>query len=285
MTQSERLEREDLDILLLAYAKEGNATLVAEALGSGARVGAVDSHGYDALCLALSQGHRHCARLLIPCADPDHRTRSGLTPLMIACDNGFVDCVAELLPLSDRLAVDQHGICALMHACAAQALDAAKLFLPFHAEEIASPEQGYTLLIQASYDGDERMLSFLLPFCDPRAKEQGGDSALLRAALGGNEAGGLFLLPHSDPLERDSEGNTALMLACDNHRAPLALIEALLPLSDLWAQNQAGQRAWDIARSRHPEIAGRIQAIAERQALGSALSVPRADAESSDRRL
>ena len=88
---------------------------------------------------------------------------------------------------------------------------------------------GRTALMLACVEGEESLVSLLLPLSDPKASDRDGETALMLAAFG-HPACVELLLPLSDPHAQDGDGWTALMWAASS--GSQRCVELLLPHSD-----------------------------------------------------
>jgi ankyrin repeat protein len=105
---------------------------------------------------------------------------------------------------------------------------------------------GRTALMLSCIEGDDAMVSLLLPFSDACASDRDGETALMLAAFGHPRCVEL-LLPLSDPMARDNDGWTALMWAASSGSE--RCIDLLLAHSDADAATPSGLTALDIARA------------------------------------
>ena len=87
----------DINLELLAFAKEGDTAKVQALLSDGANVNAKDEKDRTALMGAATENHIDTVKLLINSgADVNLKTHSGWTGLMLACEDGDTNLVKLL---------------------------------------------------------------------------------------------------------------------------------------------------------------------------------------------
>lgn len=235
-----------IDVELVRAAGAGEASLVGDLLGRGARVNArvlfgnglgtaiseaaagdfsnilqmlvsagaavnlIDNNGWTAL---MSANNRDVIRVLVDAgADLDAMDVNGWTALMLLDD---LDLVAVLL--AEGAGIDKensYGWTALMWAAFNGFAEKVKLLLGASADVEFRDNQGRTALLLA-YRGNRNAVEVLIEAgADPNAKDETGSTALMAAALGVDSGKIQFLIDAgADVNAMDEEGTTALMLA------------------------------------------------------------------------
>src|SRR5262249_4454171 len=155
---------------------------------AGADVNAATNVGATPLFPAVNASAEAVKLLLDHGADPNHVTRSGMTPIMFTRDAAVVALL--LARGADVRARSKVGGTALMDAAARGDLAAARLLLERGAEVNAADYRGYTpLLLAAAYDGDAaELVRLLLSFgADVSASAEGKTALSLAARRGPTE--------------------------------------------------------------------------------------------------
>jgi len=166
---------------------------------------------------AAGRGDADAVRRLLPSANPLAADPQGTTALMMVgmpkdSESGALECLALLLPVSDPDAVDSLGRTALMRAVESGMLETARA---------------------------------LASSSDLERKSPGGFTALMAAATAPGEMSTMLLALGADPAARSDFGMTAFMLA--SYRGNKDAVEALFPVSDVFATNSEGASALDFA--------------------------------------
>jgi ankyrin repeat protein len=104
---------------------------------------------------------------------------------------------------------------------------------------------GRTALMLSCVEGEDALVTLLLPLSDVGASDRDGETALMLASFGHPRCVEL-LLPLSDPNARDADGWTALMWAASSGNR--ACVELLLPHSAPAAPTVSGPAALPIAQ-------------------------------------
>lgn len=204
---------------------------------------AKDRHGKTALLIALKQGHRNCAALLLKAIAKEFRgiklddvvTQFGETALHLACHEGYLDLVQILLHVgADPVAKDSDGNTALLVALKRGHQKCVTLLLKAAAKENwgIKPDDALHLACQNGYSD---MVQTLLDVgADLGAKDSDGNTALLVALKRGHGNCVILLLRAIASefwgIKPDDVvtqfGETALHLACQ--KGYLDLVQTLL---------------------------------------------------------
>jgi len=151
-----------------------------------------------------------------------------------------------------------------------------RLLLP-HTNGAVSDLDGFTALHEAAkrWEGDPLVFKVLADLCDPTAKTQRGYTALMMAAFQLNQKAVKILAPVSDCLATNEKGQDALAVTLDNARwsgqAPPAMFAVVEHVVEALAQKgQFGDRHAAFVRELSLEYASqfakhgqKIRAVAE----------------------
>jgi ankyrin repeat protein len=205
---------------LHAAAAAGNVEVVQELVQLGANPDALTKNRRSALALAVRQGHRDVAAVLLAAhAAVNTADSSGSTPLHEATARGYLPIMEQLLDASASVsAADSTGCTPLHHASSGSKPQAVSLLLERGAPVDAKGAKGYTPLHYAAQQGDNEIVQLLLDAGAPVNAESssGGTTPLILASHTGSQQLVQLLLDRgAHAATRDSSGMSALHVAAD----------------------------------------------------------------------
>jgi ankyrin repeat protein len=145
-------------------ARQGDATLIRQALESGNEANAADRDGRTALQLAAFDGHAKVVKLLLDQdAKVNHRDDAGRTALMYAATGANSETVTMLLDAGAEtdVADSDEGFTALMFAAAEGQTNVVKILLQYHADASITDNDGDTAQIFAARNGHVEIADLL----------------------------------------------------------------------------------------------------------------------------
>src|SRR5476651_271869 len=168
----------------------------------------------------------------------------------VAAQQGLCERVRGALETNPEWAreYDEDGFTALQSAAYFAHPLCVEVLLELSEVDAGSEHEGYTALMLAAGDGNERIVSMLLPRAHARATSHTGDTALMKAVMSGSIQCVRALLPVSDAKAIRADGKTALI--CAARGDDLECIKALVPVSDVAAVEKTGMTALDWSRQR-----------------------------------
>lgn len=217
----EEISGEDAN-LVMAAAEGGNARCVEAALAWAPEGAAAAGDGRTALMWAAASDSPECVELLLPLSCPCHEDYDFNTALHLAAQWG-PSCVKLLAPLSNIEATDADDrLTPLLRAISCGHVEAAKDLLAAGASLSAKNHKGQQAMHKALGSSSEMLLFLIKLGLDGKVLDKEKNSPLMTIAA----------FPEWF-LGADAE----------------IKISALLPVSDIDAQNADGQTAADIART------------------------------------
>jgi ankyrin repeat protein len=221
---------EELNRLLRHAAKTGDRETVKKLIDRGADPKVPDSNGHYPLALAVVNGHRKTAQVLIEAGADVDSGSPGMSPLMLATKTGAPRIVKMLLKAgADIEAVSPNGDTALIVAARKGHSDIAQILIDNMKSVDHKNAQGMTALMLFAAGSDAKAVKALLKKgADVSATDAAGRTALNFAAETGNKKTARMLLKAgADPNAKDSHAITPLALAAKGgHSGVVKLLEA-----------------------------------------------------------
>lgn len=253
---------------LLAAARRGDTSGIAEALAQGAKIDdAEPATGRNALILAAKASRPEVVQALLKAgARHDVAERNGKSPLTVAAEAGAVEVVRLLLAAgADVNHRDQIQGTALLWAAGLGNAETVRTLLAAKADPTLADVNGLTPLLWAAAVGQPESVAALLEAkVDMNVADRiDGDDALMRAARSGKAESVRLLLQHGARTDaRNKHGATALHLAASRGTAEKVrmLVEAK---ADPKARNGEGLSALELAQGRHDAEGQAIAAYLE----------------------
>ncbi|XP_059147597.1 uncharacterized protein LOC131935253 [Physella acuta] len=215
--------KNEMDFTALHMAVENGMTEIVEMLiEKKCDLEAKAKHGVNALLLACFFGHDNIVELLLRNdVNCNCVLNNGVSPLMLASNRGFSNIVTQLLEKGAK--IDLFEIKQRLTALTLASIDGHTEIVEKICQSKKFKESimnfqdsnGYTALMDASYNGRVDTVAFLLSMsadCNVSSKSEG--TALHLAAGKGSHEITKMLLEHNCPVNKcDNYGNTALMIA------------------------------------------------------------------------
>lgn len=179
----------------------------------------------SALHLAIKNRRNAAALKLIEYgANPIHRNRNGVTPLMLAAQKGDLDVTIALLEYGANPCESNGHSSALIQACHFGHFDVVKILLEKGALVNQRNQTGTTALMRACQEGHTHIVKLLISYdADVECKNQDGMNALILASRRGHLDVVRSLLQIGCSVnETTAKKSTALMLACKNSHSDVA---------------------------------------------------------------
>ena len=247
-------------------ARTANMEALREMLAAGADPTEAQKSGMTPLMIAASANWLEGVKALAPIGGPLLTTPDGRTALIWGAQSGNPLIAEILIPLSDVAGSTRTGETAGQTAVWRGHKEYARRVLPKTPMD-ARTANGKTILMWAALGGDEEIIQLVLSqFDDEGARKaaretaNNGFTALMAAAHNGNDRALGELLPVSDPNQETPDGKTPLMLAAAS--GSIECVRMLLPMGDLEKRDDKNWTAVDHALMLGHEAVGDEMSIA-----------------------